>query len=69
MIVRFVDLHMRQPRRNVNKVALASKRAEFTMLTPPDATLSLEHVRNSFLLSVMVNASLAARLDHKESAP
>src|SRR5712671_8037898 len=69
MISRFVDFHMRQPSRNVNEVALACDRTEFTMLSPPHAALSLEHVCNGFLLSVMVNTGLARRLDDKESAP
>src|SRR5712671_3553609 len=69
MILRFVDFHMRQPSRNVNKVALACDCTEFTMLSPPHAALSLEHVCNGFLLSVMVNTGLARRLDDKESAP
>src|SRR5439155_16713584 len=68
MISRFVDLHMRQPSRNVNKIALARDRTEFTMLSSPHAALSLEHVCNGFLLSVMVNSGLARRLDDKESA-
>jgi hypothetical protein len=69
MILRSVDLHMRQPSRNVNKAALARDCTEFTMLSPPHVALSLEHVCNGFLLSVVVNAGLARRLDDKESAP
>src|SRR5712691_2218929 len=68
-ISRLVDFHVGQPSRNMNEVALPCDRAEFTMLSPPHAALSLEHVSNGFLLSVMVDGGLARRVDDKESAP
>jgi bacterioferritin-associated ferredoxin len=60
MISRLVDFHVRQPSRNMNKVALARDRTEFSMLSPPHVALSLEHVCNGFLLSVMVMPVLLA---------
>src|SRR5882757_1465982 len=69
MILRLVDLHVRQPSRNMNKIALACDRTEFTMLSPPHAALSVEYVCNGLLLSVVVDGGLARRLDDKESSP
>jgi hypothetical protein len=69
VIFRRIDFHVRQPRRNVDKVAGVRGRGKLAALSPTDRAIALEHVGDRLLLAVMMDAGLGPGLDDKYSAP
>src|ERR1700757_3096350 len=60
---------MGQPGRHVDEIASIRGRAGLAVLAPTNYTLSLEHVRDRLLLSVMMNTCPGARLDNEYASP
>src|SRR6516165_29804 len=64
-----VDLHVWQPRRDVDEIAWLGSSGELAVLAPADETMPFEHIGDGLLLSVMMDASFRVGLDDDDAAP
>jgi hypothetical protein len=69
VIPRRVDFHVRQPRRNMDKITGVRGRRMLAALSPTDQAVALEHVGDSLLLAVMMDTSPGPGLNDKYPAP
>jgi hypothetical protein len=68
-ILRRIDLHVRQPRWNMEKIAWVCSGAKLSVLAPSDEAISLDHVGDGLLLAVVMDTGFRPRLDGEEAAP
>jgi hypothetical protein len=69
VILRRIDFHVRQPRRNVDKITGVRGRRMLAAFSPTHQAIALEHVSDGFLLAMMMDAGTGSGLNDKYPAP
>jgi hypothetical protein len=69
VIGRLIDLHVGQPRRDMDEVTPARDGTELTTFAPPDKAISFEYIGDRLLLAMMMDTSAGTGLDDEDPAP
>jgi len=68
-IRRLIDLHVRQPRRDMDEVPTARDGTELTTFAPADKAISLEYIGDRLLLAMMMDTGAGTGLDDENPTP